>query len=167
MDTLRGAGSWKYEEAVLIAEILPLAGSDRRQQVRRAVTLSINLFASEVREFLMEAIKLPPSLEGPSLDKHSRDGWIYVGILYEGEWEEKYFDWQGDGKAPEKGDVLTAAGSVNIRQDVIKYDRNAEVWKNARIVGLVKPGDRVQVKQVETVADDFVWIRAERLEPGR
>ena len=106
------------------------------------------------------SITIPPS-ESDSKPNHSAesarqaDGWVYVGTRSGLEWDEKYFAWDGEkDRLPEKGDILTATGSVNLR---------VPLGCQARIVGAIASGEPVKVLRSKTVADCHHWVQVKRM----
>lgn len=106
------------------------------------------------------SITVPPP-QSDSKPSHSAasalhaDGWVYVGTGSGLEWDEKYFDWNGEkDRLPEKDDILTATGSVNLR---------VPFGCQARIVGAIAPGEPVQVLRIQTVADCHHWVQVKRM----
>ena len=80
---------------------------------------------------------IPNPVEDPP---KQADGWVYVGTRSGLEWDEKHFNWAGyNQRLPEKADILTAIGSVNLR---VKFGQQAH------IAGVICPGEKVQVLEI-------------------
>lgn len=91
----------------------------------------------------------------PAESVRRADGWVYVGTGAGLEWDEKYFDWDGEqARLPETGDILTATGSVHLRMPL---------GCQAPIVGAIAPGERVHVLRAQTVADCHHWVQVKRM----
>ena len=73
-----------------------------------------------------------PSVTIPPVESALQaDGWVYLGTRSGLEWDEKYFNWNGEkDRLPEKGDILTSTGSVNLR---------GRIGPQAHIVGVICP----------------------------
>ena len=106
------------------------------------------------------SMTVPPS-ESESKPSHSAvsalqaDGWVYVGTGSGLDWDEKYFNWDGEkDRLPEKGDILTATGSVHLRMPL---------GCQAPIVGAIAPGEPVHVLRAQTVADCHHWVQVKRM----
>ncbi len=94
-------------------------------------------------------------LSHPAESVRQVDGWVYVGTGSGLEWDEKYFNWDGEqDRLPEKGDILTATGSVHLRMPL---------GCQAPIVGAIAPGERVHVLRAQTVADCHHWVQVKRM----
>lgn len=92
------------------------------------------------------------------------DGWVYVGINFGKNWDEKFFDWTGDNeRPPRKGDDLTAIGSVNLRKDHIRFKKD-EGWVNAEVLDVIGRDTKVKVLETKTVADGFHWVKIKKIQ---
>jgi len=91
----------------------------------------------------------------------ARDGWAYVGISYGKGWDDKRFSWDGDqGRAPGKGDVLTALRDVGLHSDMIRFSADSG-WVEAPEIGALKRGDKVRVTEASVVASGLHWVHVE------
>ncbi|MCY3728261.1 MAG: hypothetical protein OXF97_04575 [Nitrospira sp.] len=106
------------------------------------------------------SLTVPPA-QAESKPSHSAasaleaDGWVYVGTRSGPEWDEKYFDWDGEkARLPGEGDILTATGSVHLRMPL---------GCQAPIVGAIALGEQVQVLRTQTVADCHHWVQVKRM----
>ncbi len=106
------------------------------------------------------SMTVPPS-QSDSEPNHSAvsarqaDGWVYVGTGSGLDWDEKYFNWDGEkDRLPEKGDILTATGSVHLRMPL---------GCQAPIVGAIAQGEQVHVLRAQTVSDCHHWVQVKRL----
>ena len=94
-------------------------------------------------------------LSHPAELSRQANGWLYVGTGSGLEWDEKYFNWDGEqDRLPEKGDILTATGSVHLRMPL---------GCQSPIVGAIAPGERVHVLRATTVADCHHWVQVKRM----
>ena len=90
-------------------------------------------------------------------------GWTYVGINFGQGWDEKYYKWEGQNKSlPQQDAILTATGSVHLRKDHIRYNKD-KGWTNSESIGIIHPEDKVKVLDIKIVADGFCWIKARRI----
>ena len=98
-----------------------------------------------------------PSVTIPSVESaRQADGWVYVGTRAGLKWDEKYFNWDGEkDRLPEKGDILTAIGSVYLR---------VRLGEHAHIVGVIYPDEQVNVLRTQTVADGHHWVQVKRIQ---
>lgn len=79
---------------------------------------------------------------------------MYVGINLGRHWDKKHFDWDSYNKRlPEKADILTATGLVNLRK---------RFGEHAPIVGVICPEEQVQVLEIETLPNGYHWVRIKR-----
>lgn len=86
-----------------------------------------------------------------------KTGWVYVGVRYTDKWAERHFSWDGDSADNLKeGLVIEATGNVNIRADHIRFTLE-NGWQNSEIVGLVRRGKKITVRNTELVAGSFLW----------
>lgn len=84
------------------------------------------------------------------------DGWVYLGTRSSLEWDEKYFSWEGEkDRLPEKGDILTATGSVHLR---------VRLGEHAHIVGVIYLDEQVNVLGTQTVTDGHHWAQVKRMQ---
>ncbi len=96
--------------------------------------------------------------------KEKADGWVYVGINFGKNWDEKYFDWTSDNdRLPRRDDELTATGSVNLRKDHIRF-KKGEGWVNAEVLDVIGPHTKVKVLETKTVADGFHWVKIKKIQ---
>ena len=102
-----------------------------------------------------------------SVKEQKTEGWVYVGIFFGEDWDEKYFDWDGDSEGPpQKDDILTATGSVHLRVDHIRYEEN-KGWVNSRVIGIIQLGDTVKVLKTQTVAEGYHWVEVKKINGKR
>lgn len=84
------------------------------------------------------------------------DGWVYVGTRSDQKWGEKYFDWNGEkDRLPQKGETLTATGSVHLRE---------ALGCQAPIIGAIAPEEQVRVLQARIVANCHHWVQVKRIQ---
>ncbi len=101
--------------------------------------------------------QLPQQKKAPA----AKTGWVYIGINFGKEWNEKHFDWtSGSGKTPDVGAEITATGNVNLRADHIQFTLK-EGWQNSAIKGLVTQGQQVKVIEMKQVVPGFYWAKVE------
>ena len=90
----------------------------------------------------------------PSPAKATPEGWVYVGTNLGRHWDVKHFNWDSYNKRlPERDDVLTATGLVNLRK---------RFGKHAPIVGVICPDEQVQVLESKTLSNSYHWVRIKR-----
>jgi len=92
-------------------------------------------------------------------------GYAYYGIQNnDSTWKERFFDNTSRNPAgrPQVGDVVKATGQVNIRNGYIEYSF-FRGWLNKKIIGLIKPGDKLLIDEVKSAAGADVWIRFRRI----
>lgn len=87
-----------------------------------------------------------------------------------GNWIERHFDVQGGNKisVPKPNDTVTAFHGVSIRNAMPVWDNEKQDYLLGRLIGYIKPGDRVRVLQVldnnpPTDENAWYWIRFSRL----
>ena len=99
----------------------------------------------------------------PQQSESDEIGWTYVGINFGQGWDEKYFKWQENNESlPQKDAILTATGSVHLRKDHVRYQKD-EGWVNSESIGIIHPHDKVKVLDIKTVADGFCWVKVRRI----
>jgi len=107
----------------------------------------------------LQSVKNPllASIPNPPVEPaRQADGWVYVGTRAGLKWDEKYFNWDGEkDRLPEKGDILTATGSVHLR---------GRIGPQAHIVGVICPDEPVNVLRIYTVADGHHWVQVKRMQ---
>lgn len=88
-----------------------------------------------------------------------RSGYAFYGIRTNGSWDSRYFKIVGDSPAepPKVGDTLEAISNVNIRKDYITFGITG--WTNAPTLGVIKPGDILDVLEVKRVVSGYYWIK--------
>lgn len=104
-----------------------------------------------------ETIALPAPVRSmcPSPARATPNGWVYVGTNLGRHWDEKHFDWAGYNKRlPEKTDILTAIGLVNLR---------VKSGQQAHIDGVICPGEKVQVVETKTLSEGYHWVKVKRI----
>lgn len=105
-----------------------------------------------------------------SVKKPQTEGWVYVGIFFGENWDEKHFNWDGDSKGPpQKDDILTLTAtteSVNLRVDHIRFEEG-KGWVNSRVIGVIQPKDTVKVLEIQTVAEGYHWVKVEKINGKR
>ena len=124
-----------------------------------------NAIDQRIKEF---ATKLAPAIKDPDLPQAlaekpkptSVSGFAFFGIKSTDGWTERNF--RVNGKAadsyPTVGDTVVAIVPVNARSGVIELTTRG--WVNKPVIGLIKPGSELEVKQVETVAGGaYVWFQ--------
>ena len=153
----------KYNAALVLIETFPKFSEKIQLEISNSIKAGNYNSDLKVKELLPRIKRfIFISIDNGSQLQNSPIGWVYVGMNFGEMWEEKYFEWNDDSNVPKKGDVLTANGSVNLRADHIRYDWDIKQWVNADIVGLIRPGDEVEVTDVENVADGFYWVEIKR-----
>ncbi|MXX10373.1 MAG: hypothetical protein F4201_01185 [Nitrospira sp. SB0677_bin_15] len=81
---------------------------------------------------------------------------MYVGTRSGQKWGEKYFDWNGEkDRLPQKGETLTATGSVHLRE---------ALGCRAPIIGAIAPEEQVRVLQARIVANCHHWVQVKRIQ---
>ena len=86
--------------------------------------------------------------------RQPRRGWVYVGTNLGRHWDVKYFNWDSYNKRlPERDDILTATGVVNLRK---------RFGKHAPIVGTICPEEQVQVLETRAEQNSYHWGRIKR-----
>ena len=92
------------------------------------------------------------------------EGYAYYGVrTANGTWSERYFD-RVDGNAtslPEQGDTVTARSPVNARAGYIEFSAETG-WTNKRVIGAIRPGDRLNVVEVNPILGSYIWIKFRR-----
>ncbi len=99
----------------------------------------------------------------------SAPGWSLFGKFdAAGVWPERNFHTEATSATePRPGDIVIAETFVNVRKGPNLYNQERQVWKNAQIVGVIAPNQRIRVDEVQTVkgaASDPLtrfWIRGE------
>ena len=88
-----------------------------------------------------------------------RSGYAFYGIRINGSWDSRYFKIVGDAPAepPKVGDTLEALSNVNIRKDYITFGITG--WTNAPTLGVIKPGDILDVLEAKRVVSGYYWIK--------
>ena len=81
-------------------------------------------------------------------------GWVYLGAQVNGAWSGRHFDWPGE--LPESGVVLDVTGSVNIRDDYIRYSRETGLG-SPEIIGAVQPGQQIIASQIVEASPGYYW----------
>ena len=91
----------------------------------------------------------------PSPAKATPEGWVYVGTNLGRHWDVKHFNWDSYNKRlPERDDVLTAAGLVNLRE---------RFGEHAPIVDVICPDEQVQVLETKTLSEGYHWVKVKRI----
>ncbi len=107
----------------------------------------------------LQSVKNPLLASIPNSSAESAlqaDGWVYVGTKAGLEWDEKYFNWDGEKtRLPGEGDILTSTGSVHLR---------VRIGPQAHIVGVICPDEPVNVLRTHTVADGHHWVQVKRIQ---
>lgn len=88
------------------------------------------------------------------------EGWVYVGTNLGRHWDVKHFNWDSYNKRlPERDDVLTAAGLVNLRE---------RFGERAPIVDVICPDEQVKVLESKTLPNAYHWVKVKRIQekPG-
>ena len=147
----------KYYAAVVLSDGFSTLSENNRKRLSKEVSTIVGLDART--QSLLDSVVNIASVpnETPLKMDDGPIGWVYIGINFDDQWEEKYFDWNIDSSLPETGVTMMANGSVHLRKDHIKFDSNTSRWINADIVGLVHPGDKVKVIRTKNVAGGFYW----------
>lgn len=99
---------------------------------------------------------LAPALEAVSI---SQRFWIYVGQTQANKFLHPPNFNANPQVLPKEGDRLTATTDTYERDAAPTPDR--QQWKLGRIVGVVREGQRVIVRQVNVVPDENIWLYAE------
>lgn len=102
----------------------------------------------------------PVQSMGLSPAKATPEGWVYVGTNLGRHWDVKHFNWDSYNKRlPERDDVLTAAGLVNLRE---------RFGEHAPIVDVICPDEQVQVLESKTLPNAYHWVKVKRIQekPG-
>ncbi len=128
-----------------------------KADTQSAIDQRIKEFATKLAVAIKDR-ELPRSLadkpKPPTLS-----GFAYYGIYSGGVWSERNFRVSGTvGDAyPRLGDIVIAEVPVNARSGVIELTLRG--WVNKPAVGLIRPGRKLEVQRVETVAGgSYVWI---------
>ena len=91
------------------------------------------------------------------------EGWAFVGTFVGGKWYDTWFDMPRDGELPKVGDTMVANWSRSLREDVIDYDIDDNVWVDADVVGLLREGGKIEVSGVKDVLGAYYWVKVKPL----
>jgi hypothetical protein len=87
---------------------------------------------------------------------------LYYRLLGDtGTWRLRYFSPEGNPAAalPDVGDTIVTSGSVNARAGYI--EQVGSDWINKPSVGVVKPGQRLRVLEVNPILGAYIWFKAQ------
>ena len=157
----------KYYAAVLLNEGFPTLNKDQQYEVRNAISHLLNKgnLDKRIRGLLNAIVSSSSNIqeETTKVDSAAPIGWVYIGSNFGGPWKEKYFKWENNqASLPEIGNILKATGSVHLRKGYIKFDSKVGRWINEDVIGLVRPGDKVEVTDTKEVTTGFHWAEIKR-----
>ena len=147
----------KYYAAVVLSDGFPTLTDDNKRRLSEEISTIVNL-DERTQSLLNTIVNSASNLnESPQQQNVTPIGWVYIGINFDNQWIEKYFDWNNDSSLPAAGATMTANGSVHLRKDYIKFDSTTGRWVNSDVVGLVRRDDQVNVIRIENVAEGYYW----------
>ena len=149
----------KYYAAVALSAGFSTLSDVKKMRLSEEISTIVIVDLDErTQRLLNDIVESASNLnESPPKQDVTPIGWVYIGINFDNQWIEKFFNWKNDSSLPTTGVTMTANGLVHLRKDYIRFDSTTGRWVNSDVVGLVRPGDKVKVISIKNVAEGFHW----------
>jgi hypothetical protein len=140
-----------------------------RERIKELNQILLSFKAEVFQKFTELTIKSKETVKteiiAKNIIKKEEFGYAYYGLKNEDEsWDSRYFK-KTDGKEaafPQIGDVVVATMNVNARAGYIDYVEG-KGWINKKTVGAIKPGDKLNVVEINRILGSFIWIKFKRI----
>jgi len=148
----------RYNAAFALAEIGPRVAEPDRMAIASAVAPILPALGPRTRS-LLEGFEAPEMAADAAVASEDV-GWVFLGFKSKGDWAETNFDLDDD-EIPAAGTEIVARDRTSLRVAANTFDP-ATGWTEGAVAGVVEPGERLMVREVQEVAPGFYWAETQK-----
>lgn len=154
-----GQKEWSQSRITELSQAL----GNFKEESHKYFDLIVSRLPEKLQEATQQAAREPIA---PIKVQREETGYAYYGIQnFDGSWSARYFrKAYGDATGrPNQGDIVVATSNVNARAGYIEYSEE-QGWLNKPVTGAIRPGDRLEVLDVNPILGSYMWIKFKRVE---